>query len=159
MASAPVILVVDDEPDIVESLDFALRRKGYEVRDAYDGETALEVAQRNVEGAGEMPELELSRRAHIDHGDQVVSHASRELLAGYGFEVVAIVEVSRQQLLHLGDVSRCDPSQGSDQFQDRGVGERIVHPRSLFARAQEAGSAQMLEMLGGVGDAKTGDPC
>ena len=47
MESPPVILVVDDEPDIVESLDFALRRKGYEVRVAYDGETALESARRD----------------------------------------------------------------------------------------------------------------
>jgi len=47
MASAPVILVVDDEPDIVESLDFALRRKGYEVRVAYDGESALESARQD----------------------------------------------------------------------------------------------------------------
>ena len=47
MRTAPVILVVDDEPDIVESLDIALRRKGYEVRVAYDGETALASAREN----------------------------------------------------------------------------------------------------------------
>lgn len=46
MRSAPVILVVDDEPDIVESLDIALRRRGYEVRVAYDGESALESARQ-----------------------------------------------------------------------------------------------------------------
>ena len=45
METTPVILVVDDEPDIVETLDFALRRKGYEVRVAYDGEAALESAR------------------------------------------------------------------------------------------------------------------
>jgi DNA-binding response OmpR family regulator len=47
MRTAPVILVVDDEPDIVESLDIALRRKGYEVRVAYDGESALAAAQND----------------------------------------------------------------------------------------------------------------
>jgi len=47
METAPVILVVDDEPDIVESLDFALRRKGYRVRVAYDGETALESVHKD----------------------------------------------------------------------------------------------------------------
>ena len=45
MQTSPVILIVDDEPDIVETLDFALRRKGYEVRVAYDGEAALESAR------------------------------------------------------------------------------------------------------------------
>lgn len=46
MQTAPVILIVDDEPDIVESLDFALRRKGYQVRVAFDGETALAAARK-----------------------------------------------------------------------------------------------------------------
>jgi DNA-binding response OmpR family regulator len=45
METSPVILIVDDEPDIVESLDFALRRKGYEVHVAYDGEAALALAR------------------------------------------------------------------------------------------------------------------
>jgi len=47
MRTAPVILVVDDEPDIVDSLDIALRRRGYEVRVAYDGETALASARQD----------------------------------------------------------------------------------------------------------------
>ncbi len=38
------ILVVDDEEDIVETLDFALRRRGFRVRVAYDGNDALEAA-------------------------------------------------------------------------------------------------------------------
>lgn len=41
----PTILVVDDEPDIVETLDFALRRRGFKVRVAYDGNEALAAAE------------------------------------------------------------------------------------------------------------------
>lgn len=47
MRTAPVILVVDDEPDIVDSLDIALRRRGYEVRVAYDGEAAVASARHD----------------------------------------------------------------------------------------------------------------
>lgn len=36
------ILVVDDEPNIVLSLEFLMEKQGYEVRSAYDGEQALE---------------------------------------------------------------------------------------------------------------------
>ena len=43
--SEQTILIVDDEPDIVETLDFALRRRGFKVRVAYDGKQALEAAQ------------------------------------------------------------------------------------------------------------------
>jgi DNA-binding response OmpR family regulator len=35
------ILIVDDEPNIVVSLEFLLRQKGYETRVARDGEEAL----------------------------------------------------------------------------------------------------------------------
>lgn len=46
MSDQRTILIVDDEADIVETLDFALRRRGFRVRVAYDGNEALEVARR-----------------------------------------------------------------------------------------------------------------
>jgi DNA-binding response OmpR family regulator len=38
------ILIVDDEPNIVMSLEFLMRRQGHEVRVAPDGEQALDAA-------------------------------------------------------------------------------------------------------------------
>jgi two-component system, OmpR family, alkaline phosphatase synthesis response regulator PhoP len=38
------VLIVDDEPNIVMSLEFLMRKQGYEVRVATDGEQALEAA-------------------------------------------------------------------------------------------------------------------
>ena len=46
------ILIVDDEPNIVISLEFLMRREGYEVTVAADGEAALEAA-----GAAPPPDL------------------------------------------------------------------------------------------------------
>jgi len=40
------LLVVDDDRDLVELLDYALRREGYEVTRCYDGETAIEAFTR-----------------------------------------------------------------------------------------------------------------
>jgi DNA-binding response OmpR family regulator len=40
------VLIVDDEPNIVLSLQFLLSREGYEIDIARDGESALEVAAR-----------------------------------------------------------------------------------------------------------------
>ena len=40
------LLVVDDDRDLVELLDYALRREGYDVVRAYDGETAVEAVGR-----------------------------------------------------------------------------------------------------------------
>lgn len=42
------VLVVDDERDLVDILEFNLRREQYDVVTAYDGETALDVARREV---------------------------------------------------------------------------------------------------------------
>ena len=40
------LLVVDDDRDLVELLEYALRREGYEVARAYDGEAALAAVER-----------------------------------------------------------------------------------------------------------------
>jgi DNA-binding response OmpR family regulator len=40
------ILAVDDEPNILLSLEYILEREGYDVHVAHDGEEALEVAER-----------------------------------------------------------------------------------------------------------------
>src|SRR4030095_194718 len=42
------ILVVDDEPDLVELVEHHLRREHYEVTTALDGEAALAEARRRV---------------------------------------------------------------------------------------------------------------
>ncbi len=41
-----IILAVDDEPNILMSIEFILDMEGYEVHTAHDGEQALEVAER-----------------------------------------------------------------------------------------------------------------
>ncbi|HYF91936.1 MAG TPA: response regulator transcription factor [Symbiobacteriaceae bacterium] len=45
MASPKRILVVDDDPKILKALDQALRKEGYEVLRAADGEEALQIAR------------------------------------------------------------------------------------------------------------------
>ncbi len=42
---AKKVLIVDDEPNIVAALDYLLRRSGYEVQAAPDGEAALRLVQ------------------------------------------------------------------------------------------------------------------
>lgn len=40
------VLVVEDEPNIVESLSFLMKREGFDVRVASDGATALQLIER-----------------------------------------------------------------------------------------------------------------
>jgi two-component system OmpR family response regulator len=47
MAEERTVLVVDDEPDIVETLEFALRKRGFRVRHALDGNEAIEAARQD----------------------------------------------------------------------------------------------------------------
>ena len=43
---AKKILIVDDEPDILEFLQYNLRKEGYQVITASDGQQAIQVAER-----------------------------------------------------------------------------------------------------------------
>lgn len=45
-SSAKNVLIVDDEPNIVLSLEFLMRQQGYAVRTAPDGESALAEIER-----------------------------------------------------------------------------------------------------------------
>ena len=40
------VLIVDDEADVVELLEFRLKIKGFEVLKAYDGEKGLEISKK-----------------------------------------------------------------------------------------------------------------
>src|SRR5690606_5006734 len=44
-ASNDKVLVVEDEPSLIETLDYTLRRQGYDVITAADGRKALELAR------------------------------------------------------------------------------------------------------------------
>ncbi len=44
MAKMPKILIVDDDPDIVELLEYNLQKEGFELASANDGLKALEIA-------------------------------------------------------------------------------------------------------------------
>ncbi|MCB0053905.1 MAG: response regulator, partial [Caldilinea sp.] len=44
-ASNDKVLVVEDEPSLIETLDYTLRRQGYDVITATDGRKALELAR------------------------------------------------------------------------------------------------------------------
>ncbi len=46
MSRKPTILAVDDEPNILLSLEYILEQEGYDVHVARDGDEALELAER-----------------------------------------------------------------------------------------------------------------
>jgi DNA-binding response OmpR family regulator len=45
-ATSPKVLVVEDEPALVDTLEYSLTRQGYDVKVATDGAKALEIARR-----------------------------------------------------------------------------------------------------------------
>ncbi len=45
MTSSPKILLVDDDPDIIELLEYNLEKEGFEIQSANDGIKALEIAK------------------------------------------------------------------------------------------------------------------
>ena len=49
--SRPVVLVADDDPDILDLVEFRLEQPGYEIVTAKDGEEALELARGRLPAA------------------------------------------------------------------------------------------------------------
>ena len=48
MSNVKKILIADDEPDILEILQFNLQNEGYEVITAKNGDEAIEAARQSV---------------------------------------------------------------------------------------------------------------
>ncbi|MEZ4714870.1 MAG: hypothetical protein R2851_02085 [Caldilineaceae bacterium] len=48
----PKVLVVEDEPSLLDTLEYSLQRQGYDVSTASDGHKALEIACEQTPGPG-----------------------------------------------------------------------------------------------------------
>jgi DNA-binding response OmpR family regulator len=101
MARMPkVILVVDDEPNIVLSLEYLMQQAGYVVRSARDGESALEEIER------EPPDLVLLDVMMPKHDGFEVCQAIRARSEWRAVKVVMLTakgrEVEREKGLSLG---------------------------------------------------------
>jgi DNA-binding response OmpR family regulator len=117
---APYILVVDDEPNIVVSLEFLLKKEGYDVRVERDGEAALAaVAERR-------PDLILLDVMVPKRDGYDICQAIRTNPAWRGIRIIMLTakgrEVEREKGLALGaDEYMTKP------FSTRELIERIRH--------------------------------
>lgn len=48
MSEKPTILIIDDDPSIVEAIDILLSSKGYEILKARDGEEGIEMTKKHL---------------------------------------------------------------------------------------------------------------
>jgi DNA-binding response OmpR family regulator len=116
----PYILVVDDEPNIVVSLEFLLRKEGYDVRVERDGEAALAaVAERRPDLI--LLDVMVPRRDGYD-----ICQAIRSNPVWNGIRIIMLTakgrEVEREKGLALGaDEYMTKP------FSTRELIERIRH--------------------------------
>ncbi|PWV64812.1 response regulator transcription factor [Plasticicumulans acidivorans] len=94
------ILVVDDEPNILLSLEFLMRHAGYEVRTAIDGEAALQAI------AAQVPDLVLLDVMMPRRDGYEVCQAIRDNPACSAVKVVMLTakgrEVEREKGMALG---------------------------------------------------------
>ena len=95
-----VILVVDDEPNILLSLEYLMQQAGYEVRSARDGESALAEIER------ELPDLVLLDVMMPKRDGYEVCQAIRSRPEWKGVKVIMLTakgrEVEREKGISLG---------------------------------------------------------
>ena len=83
------ILIVDDEPNIVLSLEFLMKQAGFQVRTAADGEAALAAI------AAECPDLVLLDVMMPRKNGYEVCQAIRENLAWKGVRIIMLTAKGR----------------------------------------------------------------
>jgi DNA-binding response OmpR family regulator len=95
-----VILVVDDEPNILLSLEYLMQQAGYEVRSARDGDAALEAMQNGK------PDLVLLDVMMPRRDGYEVCQAIRARPEWKGVKIIMLTakgrEVEREKGLSLG---------------------------------------------------------
>src|SRR5579863_9956260 len=103
-----------------------------------------------------MAQLELVRRAHVQHGHRASADQLQELLAGNRLQSVELVKIAPDNTVDLGNVALGEPSQCRKNIQYAVVGQCVINESSLTARRQQSRSSQMLQVLGGVRDRQPG---
>ena len=121
MTERPLVLVADDDPDVLELVAFRLRRGGYDVVTAIDGEAALGLALEEPPVAAV-----LDVRMPMLSGIEV----TRRLRADAATRDVAIVLVT-------ASVEEEDVDRGYEAGADEYV-SKPFNSRELLARIQEA---------------------
>jgi len=95
-----VILVVDDEPNILLSLEYLMQQAGYEVRSARDGDAALEAMENGL------PDLVLLDVMMPKRDGYEVCQAIRARPEWKGVKVIMLTakgrEVEREKGMSLG---------------------------------------------------------
>ena len=115
----PVVLIVDDEPLIVESLAAILARSGFRVLKAYNGHAALQVAQRSA------PELLITDVAMP--GMDGIELAMKMVIANPDCKV----------LLFSAHASSLDLTPARRAGYDFPLLAKPVHPKQMLARVME----------------------
>ena len=96
-------------------------------------------------------------RAHVDHGDQAFAHSLGEFGLGNGFQGIQRQQISFDQTAHFGEIILRRPSQDDQQRQHVFAGDGVKNVPVLFARGDQSGPPQVLEVLRGVGDREPGE--
>ncbi len=94
---------------------------------------------------------ELFVGADVEEEGGAVAETAAEFGKGDGFGGGAGT-MGADDAFNFGEVAFAGVAEGAEEFADRGAGEGVEDVEALFAGLDEAGGAEGLQVLGGVGD-------
>ena len=118
----PKILIVDDDPDIVEACRLVLEREGYEV----DGASSRAEGMKSLEGG--TPDL-LILDVMMEEPDDGLRMAREIRKAGHTFPIIMLTSVNAAMGLNIDKDEEMVPV---DEFQPK-----PVDPQTLIAKVQK----------------------
>jgi two-component system OmpR family response regulator len=143
MATKQRVLVVDDEPSIVDALSSVLRYEGFDVQEAYDGRTALQAAEESS------PDL-IVLDVMIPHVDGM--EVTRRLRAG-GFKMPILFLTARAEV----EDRIAGLTVGGDDYVTKpfSLGEVVARVRAILRRTSGPASDGRLRFADLVMDEDT----
>ena len=118
----PKILIVDDDPDIVEACRLVLEREGYEI----DGAASRTEGMKSLEGGS--PDL-LILDVMMEEPDDGLRMAREIRKAGHTFPIIMLTSVNAAMGLNIDKDEEMVPV---DEFQPK-----PVDPQTLVAKVQK----------------------
>ena len=116
------------------------------------GEPRFQFAQRNIDGARDVPDLKLVRWTYIEHDDQIVARSVQEFLARDRLHAVAIIEVGPPDAVDLGEITFRNARKRRYHSKHGIVGKPVEHELALPARRDQPSASELLQVLRGVGN-------
>ena len=115
-------------------------------------QSRFQFAERYIDRARHVAERILIWWTHVENRHRAIAQAGLKLVPRYRLKAVALIEITPDHLVDLGEIDLGHPLNRLNGFQHARTGQSINHELALAFGGDEAGPPHRLQVLRYVGD-------